>query len=48
MNRILIYVKGGMVQDVFASDPDTDVTVIDYDVSEEERQEAEQPEFHVY
>ena len=48
MNRIVIYVSGGMVQDVYASDAETLVTVVDYDVPEEERQTAEQPDFHVY
>ena len=48
MQKIVIYVKGGMVQDVYSSVADTEVTVVDYDVPEEERQEAEQPDFHVY
>ena len=48
MNKVIIYVEGGMVQDVYASDPETEVTVIDYDVPEEERQDAERPQHHVY
>ena len=46
--KVVVYVHGGMVQDVYASDPHTDVTVIDEDVPEEERQKAERPPFHVY
>ena len=45
---VVVYVYGGMVQDVYASDPDIDVTVVDEDVPEEERQKAEKPQFHVY
>ena len=46
--KVVVYVHGGMVQDVYASDPHTDVTVIGEDVPEEERQKAERPPFHVY
>ena len=46
--KVVVYVHGGMVQDVYASDPHADVTVIDEDVPEEERQVAQQPPFHVY
>lgn len=30
-NKIVIHVEGGVVQDVYASDPQTDVVIMDYD-----------------
>jgi len=41
MEKVVIYVKGGMVQDVFASSEDTDVTVVDLDTEEGEELDAE-------
>lgn len=46
--KIYIQVEGYMVQNVFASTPDVDVVVVDYDVPEEERQNADPPAYHVY
>lgn len=37
--RIVIEVEGGVVQCVYASGPDVDVSVINYDASEEEEEE---------
>ena len=54
MEEIVIYVKGGMVQDVLASAKDIEVTVVDLDTEEGEeldaelRQEGEVPAFHIY
>ena len=48
MKEVVIYVKGGMVQEVYASDPEIDVTVVDEDVPEEERGTAERPAHRVY
>lgn len=58
MNKVVIKVWRGMVSEVYASDPDTDITVIDEDCGEygdedcdEDRGEAEEielPEHQVY
>jgi len=54
MEKVVIYVKGGMVQDVLASSEDTDVTVVDLDteegeeLNEELRQKGGTPVFHIY
>lgn len=48
MKEVVIYVKGGMVQEVYASDSEIDVTVVDEDVPVEERSTAERPAHQVY
>lgn len=50
MARIVIMVEGGLVQEVFSSEKDTDVTVIDLGTEEEQaaEPETEMPEFKVW
>lgn len=50
MADIVIVVKGGMVQDVFSTDPSTDVTVMDLDTEEglELEKELELPPHRVF
>ena len=50
MARIVIVVEGGLVQEVFSSEKDTDVTVIDLDTEEGQaaEPETERPEFKVW
>lgn len=50
MARIVIVVEGGLVQEVFSSEKDTDVTVIDLDTEEGQaaEPETEMPEFKVW
>lgn len=31
MTRIIVVVKGGLVTEVYSSDPDTQISVLDYD-----------------
>lgn len=47
MNTIVIKVWRGLVSEVFASDPDTEVTVIDEDC-EEGQCDTQLPEHQVY
>lgn len=50
MARIMIVVEDGLVQEVFSSEKDTDVTVIDLDTEEGQaaEPETEMPEFKVW
>ena len=50
MARIVIVVEGGLVQEVFSSEKDTDVTVIDLDTEEGQaaEPETEMPKFKVW
>ena len=50
MNRIVIKVWGGLVSAVYSTDKDTEVTVIDEDVPEEQEmnENIELPEYQVY
>ena len=54
MQKIVIFVKGGMVQDVYASREDIDVTVVDLDTEDGVELEAVLhlengiPEHHIY
>jgi hypothetical protein len=41
MKRIIIYVEGGMVQEVVSSNPDVDVRVLDMDNQPESEGELE-------
>jgi hypothetical protein len=41
MEKVVIYVKGGMVQDVYSSTKDTTVTVVDLDTAEGEKLDTE-------
>lgn len=34
-NKVLIYVEGGMVQNVYASDPNLKIVIVDTDVRED-------------
>jgi hypothetical protein len=44
MTRIIIELEGGLVTEVYCSDPDADVSVIDRDVLEEGDIESEEEE----
>lgn len=50
MAKIVIVVEGGLVQEVFSSEKDSDVTVIDLDTEEGQavEPETEMPEFKVW
>ena len=52
MERIVITVKGGMVQDVYSSNRFVDVTIIDQDTDDgdrvNEQKDVKLPEYHVY
>jgi hypothetical protein len=44
MTRIIIELEGGLITEVYCSDPDADVSVIDRDVLEEGGIESEEEE----
>ena len=44
MTRIIIELEGGLITEVYCSDPDADVSVIDRDVLEEGDMESEEEE----
>jgi hypothetical protein len=44
MTRIIIELEGGLITEVYCSDPDADVSVIDRDVLEEGDIESEEEE----
>ena len=44
MTRIIIELEGGLIREVYCSDPDADVSVIDRDVLEEGDMESEEEE----
>ena len=52
MERIVIKVKGGMVQDVYCSNRFVDVQVVDQDTDDGDNQidwkDVNVPEYHVY
>ena len=50
MNRIVIKVWGGLVSEVYSTDRDTEVTVIDEDAPEEQElsESIDLPEYQVY
>ena len=48
MEQIVIYVSGGMVQDVMASMPNINVSVVDFDIPPKERVRDIALPFHIY
>lgn len=36
-SKIIIYVEGGLVQEVYSSDPNTDIKIYDFDIFDHEK-----------
>lgn len=41
-NKIIVVIHGGALQDVFASNPDTEVCLLDYDNMEQTEENSEE------
>jgi hypothetical protein len=44
MTRIIIELEGGLITEVYCSDPDADVSVIDRDVLKEDNNDSDEEE----